>query len=119
MSKARVKANARRLHSTVQRVEQTPYNLMSTRRIPRAAGGSSHAFCQLSSSLGPATGTWPSITPTTRTGATVYADVNGTLTALPGTYTLRNWRDVTWAASKTTLLLPNSSGGFNVVDQDC
>lgn len=117
MNKARVKSNTRRLHATVQRVEQTPYNLMPDRRMPRAGAGAATAYCRLSSSLGPATGSWPSLTPTSQAGIDVYIG-SGSAPVKIGTFTVYNYRNVTWATAKTTFLALQG-GIWNVVDQDC
>lgn len=77
-----------------------------------------HFWCQLSGSLGPATGTWPSITATSTT-ANVYVGSSTSLTLYASSATIYNRRNVTWAASKTTLLLPNADGSYDIDDQDC
>ena len=76
-----------------------------------------HAWCHLASSLGPATGTWPSLTPTSQL-VTAYSSAGGALTSL-GSATAYNWRNVTWATGKTTYLAANPDGTYDVVDQDC
>jgi hypothetical protein len=75
--------------------------------------GMTDGFCRLASSLGPATGTWPSITPTTQSGVTIYQSG-----ASLGTATVYNYRNVTWATGKTTYVTL-SGGIWKVVDQDC
>lgn len=110
-------ANTRRLRSTIQRVEQQPYDLTSGRRPPRLSGSQGHAWCRLGGSLAAATGTWPSLTPASTT-VTAYRSSGGSLTSL-GTVTIYNWRNVAWAASKTTYLVGNPDGSYDVVDQDC
>lgn len=74
-------------------------------------------WCRLSGSLGPATGTWPSLTATTTT-ADVYQGSGTGLAPVASGATIYNRRDVTWAAGKTTFLVP-SGGGYAIVDQDC
>lgn len=75
-------------------------------------------YCQLPSSLGPATGTWPSLSITTLGGVTVYVPVGSVLASI-GTQTIRNYRNVTWAASKTTVVEPRLDGAWEIRDQDC
>lgn len=111
------KHNAKRLKQAVLRVEQQPYQGASKPRAPRPAAGVATGYCQLGSSLGPATGIWPSITPTNRTGVSIYIGSNSTPTLL-GTFTVYNYRNVTWAASKTTFLVLQG-GVWHVIDQDC
>lgn len=119
MSRRRAISNARRLKSAVQRTEQEPYDFTSTRRLPRIGAVGGHGWCQLGSTLNPATGSWGSITPTSQTGITIYCLIDGTPTAIPGTHKVYNWRNVTWAPSKTTYVVPNGDGTWDVVDQDC
>lgn len=83
-----------------------------------ATGFFQPGWCQLASSLGPATGTWPSISATTQGGVTVYVEA-ATGLASTGTATVVNRRNVTWATGKTTLVLPRSDGTWSIVDQDC
>lgn len=109
----------RRIKGTVTRLEQQPYDYVPRTRPPRLGGASGHGWCQLSSSLGPATGTWPSLTPTTASGITIYRKSGNSLAAIPGTFTLYNWRNVTWSANKTMLVLPNGDGTWDIIDQDC
>jgi len=110
-------ANARRVRSTVQRTEQDPYRTAPGRRAPRLGAGPSTAWCRLSSPLGAATGTWPSITPTSQAGIDVYVGTGSTPVKI-GTFTVYNYRAVAWVTGKTTSLAIQQ-GGWNVVDQDC
>ena len=80
-------------------------------------GSGADLWCQLGGSLGPATGSWPSITATTTT-ANVYQGSGTSLSLVSSGATIYNRRNVTWAASKTTFLVPSGSG-FAIVDQDC
>ena len=81
-------------------------------------GGGGHAWCHLGASLGPATGTWPTLTPTSAS-VTVYTSSGGSLSASTGTPIVYNWHNVTWAAGKTTYLAANPDGTYDIVDQDC
>jgi hypothetical protein len=117
MDVRKAKANARRLKATVQRVEQQPYGFASGRRLPRAIGGAADLWCQLSGTLGAATGTWPSITATTTT-ADVYRGTPTGLSLVASGATIYNWRNVSWSAAKTCYLVP-SADGYAIVDQDC
>lgn len=113
--------NARRLKSTIRRVEQQPYDTRTPVRKPRlggGGGGTSDGYCQLASSLGPATGSWPSITPTTTgTGVTIYTATSSGLVSIGG-QVIYNFRNVTWSANKTTYLTFENNI-WKIVDQDC
>lgn len=117
MSRRLQATTARRIKAATSRIESQPYDFQPGRRTPRLTATSTHGWCQLGSSLNAATGTWPSITPTTTT-ATVYINVNGSLSSI-GSKTLYNWRNVSWSANKTTLVLPNGNGTWDIDDQDC
>lgn len=84
-----------------------------------AGGGSGGGdlWCQLSGSLGPATGTWPSITATTAT-ADVYTGSGASISKVQTGATIYNRRNVTWSAGKTSYLVPSGSG-YAIIDQDC
>jgi hypothetical protein len=116
MGPRQARANARRIKGATARVEQQPYDYVPAVRTPRPAAGMADGYCQLSAALGPATGTWPDLTPTTTT-ATVYSANGNGLTSLAA-MTVYNFRNVTWAASKTTYLVFNG-GIWKIVDQDC
>lgn len=119
MSRATAAGAARRLKAAATRLENQPYDPGAAYRPPRLGGPSGHGWCQLASSLGPATGTWPSLTPTSVTGVTIYREQGGSLVALSGTFKLYNWRSVTWSAGKTTFVVPNGDNTWDIVDQDC
>lgn len=112
--------NARRIKEAVVRIEAQPYNFPPARsRAPRIGGSSSHFWCQLSGTLAAATGTWPSITPGTLTAQTIYSAATGSLVAIAGTHTIYNWWPTSFSASKTTLLLPNGNGTYDLAEQAC
>lgn len=115
------RANARRLRGTITRVEQNPYQFLPDLRLPRLAGGAALGYCQLASSLGPATGTWPTITPTTATGTTIYIGTGGAspgLTSIGTNLTVYNFLPETWDAGKTLELI-NSNGIWQIINEAC
>lgn len=116
---SRARSNARRLKQSVQRVEQTPYEFGATKRAPRLGGASQILWCQLPSSLAAATGTFPSITPSSVTGVTIYRPVNGALVALPGTWKVYNFSGTALVTGKKTEVSACGDGTFQVVVQDC
>lgn len=79
--------------------------------------GQSVYTCQFASTLVAATGTYPSITPSSTT-VTVYQAVGGSLVGL-GTCEVYNFTATAFAASKTTTLGANGDGTFYVIEQDC
>jgi hypothetical protein len=112
----------RRIKGATSRVENQPYDFMPETRQPRLGGGVGYGYCQLGATLAAATGTWPSITPQTVTGVTVYRPQNASSPALASVVSnakVYNWRNVSWDASKTSLVLLNSVGGWDIIDQDC
>lgn len=112
-------ANARRLRGVITRVEQTPYPFGPDKRLPRLGGASQVLWCQLPSALNPATGTWPSLTPTSVSGVTIYRSVYGALVAIPGTWTVYNWYNATFATGKTTAVTACGDGTFQAIEQSC
>ena len=109
----------RRVKQATVRVEKGPYDFRSPVRTPRTGAAiASVGWVRLAGTLSPATGTWPSLSPTS-VNATIYRSVSGALVAMNGTYTVYNWRNVTWAASKTTCVAPCGDGTWQVIDQDC
>ena len=110
----------RRVQEAVVRVENQPYNFPpGKRRTPRLGGFSGHLWCQLSTTIAAATGTWGSLTPGTLTGQTVYSTATGVQIALPNTYKIINWWPTSFASGKTTLLLPNGNGTYDISEQAC
>lgn len=111
-------ANARRMRAAVQRVEQTPHDFSPGRRQPRVGGSAVVGWCQLATTLNPATGTWPTLTPTSVT-VNVYVGSSTGLTQV-GTAGVKvyNFRNVTWAGSKTTRVEFNGAV-WEIMDQDC
>lgn len=87
-----------------------------------ATGGSSSAawgLCQLSSTLAAATGTWPSITPQTQSSISIYEPASGSLSLISSSSVIYNWRNVSWAAAKTSYVTKGLDGTWSIVDQDC
>ena len=126
MSK-RAASNARRIISTVQRVEQQPYDMTPRRREPRLGGGDVYLCCHVSGTLAAATGTWPSLTAGKVTGQQVYQAVlasNGTdytLTPLPSSSsTINNFSATSFVTGKMTVVRRTGLADvFAVVVQDC
>lgn len=83
---------------------------------PTGAQSGGVYFC-LPTALSGATGSWPSLTPSSQS-LTVYQAAGTALTSL-GTYTVYNWFPASPAASKVALVMPDGSGNFVVVDQSC
>lgn len=73
-------------------------------------------FC-LPTSLGGATGTWPSLTPASQS-LTVYL-AQGTSLTSQGTFTVYNWLPAAPAASKVLEVTPDGAGNFVAVTQSC
>lgn len=109
----------RRIKGSVTRVESQPYQFGGPIRTPRLGGASQVLWCQLPSALAGSTGTWPTITPSSVTGVTIYAPVNGALVALPGTFKVYNWYATTFNTSKMTAVTACGDGSFQVLNQDC
>ena len=80
-----------------------------------SAGGA--YFC-LPTTLGAATGSWPSLTPGSQAGLTVYQASGTSLTSL-GTFTVYNWFPATPAASKVLMVFPDDDGNFVAGPQSC
>lgn len=80
-------------------------------------GGGSVFFC-LPTTLSGASGSWPSPTPGSQTGLTIY-QVSGTSITSVGTATVYNWYPATPAASKVLMVVPDGSGAFVAVAQSC
>jgi hypothetical protein len=75
-------------------------------------------FCQPSSSVSGATGTWPSITPASFT-ADVYQASRATLTKYVTSATIYNWYAASLDANKTTNVKPDGSGAFVAIAESC
>jgi hypothetical protein len=87
---------------------QQPGNLNSS--------GSGVFFC-LPTTLAGASGSWPSLTPSSQS-LTVYQASGTSLTSM-GTATVYNWYPASPAASKVCFVLPDGAGNYVVVDQSC
>lgn len=114
--------NARHVGEAVRRIKQQPYVTTSGRRQPRPGVSMNWCLFQLSSTLSAATGTWPSITPTTQSNVSCYqpSTISGSSSLqLIGTFTVQNWRNVSWSASKTSHGVLNGDGTVTILDQDC
>jgi hypothetical protein len=83
---------------------------------PTGAQSGAVYFC-LPTTLTGATGSWPSLTPTSQS-LTVYQASGTSLTSL-GTFTVYNWYPAAPAASKVCQVAPDGSGNFVVVAQSC
>ena len=80
--------------------------------------GNAGYWCQLSSTLAAATGTWPNLTAGSLSGQTVYSSATGSLVSM-GTFTVLNWYATSFASGKTTALRPTGGGDMEVIDQNC
>ena len=84
-----------------------------------AGAGAVHGYTQFTGSVSPVSGTYPSLTPTIVSNQTIYRWQGGSFRALAGTHDVYNWRNVTWSANKTTVVVANTDGSWDIVDQDC
>ncbi len=76
-------------------------------------------FCQPSSTIAAATGTWPTITPGTGS-YDIYQDQDGSLVKVDGSpYSVVNWYKASVAASKICKVTPNGYGGWDIEAQSC
>lgn len=118
MNRADVDA-IRRIKGAVNRLESQPYRFGAPVRTPRLGGASQILWCQFGSSMGAASGTWPSIAPGSLSGVTIYRPVNGSLVPIAGTWKVYNWYPVTFSAGKTTAVSACGDGTFQVIEQAC
>lgn len=79
-----------------------------------ASGG---GYFAMPTTLGPATGSWPSLTPGSQS-LTVY-QATGTTLSSTGTFTVYNWYLSTPVASKIIQVTPDGAGNFVLVAQSC
>jgi hypothetical protein len=80
-------------------------------------GGTTGAFFCLPTSLGGATGSWPSLTPASQS-LTIYQVSSGSLSSI-GTATVYNFYPSATVASKVLFVVPDGSGGYVAVSQSC
>jgi hypothetical protein len=80
-------------------------------------GGGAGVFFCLPTSLGGATGSWPTLTPGSQS-LTVYQVVGGALSSI-GTATVKNFYPAATVASKVLEVTPNGDGTYSAVAQSC
>jgi hypothetical protein len=95
---------------------QTARNAFSQYQ-PGAGGGGVIYFC-LPTTISGASGSWPSLTPGSQSGLTVYQAQGTTLTSV-GTFTVYNWYPAAPSASKVAMCLPDGAGNMVLVAQSC
>lgn len=77
-------------------------------------------FYCLPTTLGGATGSWPTQTAATQTGLDIYQDQGGTtLVKVASSQTVQNWLPAVPAASKIAKVKPNGYGQWNLDNQSC
>jgi hypothetical protein len=117
---ARLKWLDRRLRLAEERIAE------ALQAIPRAwdsgqgnGGGSTRSYwCRTSGTVAVATGTWPSLTPTTFT-ADVYVSHSGALASVATGATIYWWYKDTAAANKLVGLIPNGDGTYDARHDSC
>jgi hypothetical protein len=119
MPSRRAISEARRVRGAVVRLESLPRDYGGQVRGPRLGGASGHLWVQPTTTIAAATGAWGSQTPGTLTGQTIYSTGTGVQVALQGAYKVVNWWPTSVVAGKTTLLLPNGNGSFDVAEWSC
>lgn len=82
------------------------------------SGGSGAYFCVPSGTVGGASGTWPSLTPSSFT-ADVYSMVAGSLTLVTTSATVFNGFPAGLAAGLVCFVVPDNAGNYVVVTQSC
>jgi hypothetical protein len=80
-------------------------------------GGGVGAYFCLPTSLGGASGTWPTLTPGSQS-LTIYQVVSGALSSV-GTATVYNFYPAATVASKVLQVEPNGDGSYSAVAQSC
>jgi hypothetical protein len=110
-----LKFDEEQLKAQVKAALQTARNAYG-QWTPQGSANGSVYFC-LPTTLGGATGSWPSLTPASQS-LTVY-QVKGTSISSLGTFTVYNWYPAAPAASKVLLVLPDGAGSFVAVAQSC
>ena len=107
----------RTTQSLLERMARAEERIMAIPGGGGGGGGTSGVFFCLPTTLGGATGSWPSLTPSSQ-NLTVYM-VSGTTISSVGTFTVYNWYPAAPAASKVLLVLPDGSGNYVAVGQSC
>jgi hypothetical protein len=100
-------------------VQQQAHGLGSDYQDTGGTGNGPGAFfCQPSSTVGGASGSWPTLTAASFT-ADVYQSVAGALTLLAAAATIYNEFPAGLAAGKVCNVIPDGSGAYVVVTQSC
>ena len=85
-------------------------------RVSTSQGGC--WYCEPSSGVTGATGTWPALTMISFT-ADVYQSTNGNLTKVASSATVWNGYPASLTANKVCFVLPDGAGDWNVLSQSC
>jgi hypothetical protein len=110
----------RRVKQATVRTEKQPYDFRNPTRTPRLGGGTVGIYwCQLTTTISAATGTWGTLTLGKVTGQTIYYVSGGGQVELSGTRTVYNSWPASFASGKTTALAPNPDGTFSISEQAC
>lgn len=112
-----VKRAWRAIQNLLDRMTRAENRLMSLPGGGGSGGAGAGVFFCLPTTLGAATGTWPSLTPGSQS-LTIYVAQGTTLSSL-GTSTVYNWYPATPAASKVLLVLPDGAGNYVATAQSC
>jgi hypothetical protein len=99
-------------------VQQSAKGVGSGFQFGPSGGGGGAFFCQPSGSVAGATGTWPTLTPTSFT-ADVYQMVGGVLTLITASAGISNGFPAALVASKVCFVAADTSGAYVVVSQSC
>jgi len=84
---------------------------------PAGGGGWGGVFFCLPTTLGPASGSWPALTPGSQS-LTVY-QVSGSTITSTGTQTVYNWMPSAVQSNLVLMVLPDGSGAYVAANQSC
>jgi hypothetical protein len=115
----RVQDLSRREYDAEARIARLE-NLMSQVRQGFGGGGGGQGlalWCQ-GTGVSAATGSWPTLTPSTFT-ADIYRDVGGTLTLVTSGATVRWFYKDSSASGKLIAVVPNGDGTFDAISDSC
>jgi hypothetical protein len=116
----RAKAFARTLADVLARLARAEVNIQQSQGGGGFGGGGAvrSYWCRTPGTVAVATGTWPSLTPTTFT-ADVYLSDSGALTSFATGATIYWWYKDAAAANKLVGLLPNGDGTYDARHDSC
>lgn len=114
------KASATRIGAATRWVEAQVQSQDPRQRKRAVLGGRLGCYyCQPSSTIAAATGSWPTQTPGTGT-YDVYQDQGGALVKVDGSpFTIQNFYKASIAANKVVVVTPNGFGQWNADAQSC